>query len=145
MIRLTRRYHFAASHRLHNPSLSEPENRAVYGKCSHPFGHGHNYVLGVTVRGPIDERSGRVVDPRLLDQLVGEEVLRACDHKNLNVEVPEFAGGRLVPTSECLAQVIQARLLARWAEFMREGRPALERIQLEETGNNSFTLPVSGT
>ena len=74
MIRVTRRYEFSASHRLHAPGLTEEENGRLYGKCNNPFGHGHNYVLEVSVRGPVDPRSGRAVDPTKIDGLVRERV-----------------------------------------------------------------------
>src|SRR5258705_9984230 len=108
MIQVTRRYGFSASHRLHTPDLPEEENRRLYGKCNNPFGHGHNYVLEVSVRGPVEARSGRAVDPAALDQLVREKVLRALDHKNLNEEIEAFK--RLVPTSENLGLLIHERL-----------------------------------
>ena len=76
MFRVTRRYRFAASHRLHAPQLSEEENRRVYGKCNNPYGHGHNYVLEVSARGPLDPSTGRAVDPAALDELVARHVLR---------------------------------------------------------------------
>jgi len=136
MIHLTRRYRFAASHRLDAPQLSAEENRAVYGKCNNPWGHGHNYVLEVTVAGPVAE-DGRLVDPRKLDCLVEQQVLRPMDHRDLNTEVAEFA--RLVPTTENLAVVIGRRLRDAW-----RGTPALYKIRLEETSNNSFEL-ILGT
>jgi 6-pyruvoyltetrahydropterin/6-carboxytetrahydropterin synthase len=142
MIRLTRVYKFSASHRLHSPSLSVEVNRAIYGKCNNPYGHGHNYLLAVSVLGPLDSKSGRVADPRALDRLVREEILSAFDHKNLNIDVPEFADGKMVPTSECLLQVIQNRLEQAWLREFPTGWPAFERVHLEETKNNKFDLAV---
>ncbi len=138
MICLTRRYHFAASHRLHSPQLSEDANRELYGKCNNPFGHGHDYTLEVSVRGPIDRRTGRVVSLSALDRLVDEHVLRAFDHGNLNVEVPAF--GALVPTSENLTIEIRDRLGANWKRAFPEGGAILERVRLHETRRNTFEL-----
>jgi len=81
-MRLTRRYKFCASHRLHAAGLSDEENRAVYGKCNNPYGHGHDYVLEVCVKGPLDAETGRVVDVAVLDQLVTGGVLRDLDHNS---------------------------------------------------------------
>jgi 6-pyruvoyltetrahydropterin/6-carboxytetrahydropterin synthase len=131
VIRLTRVYRFSASHRLHAQALSDEANRETYGKCNNPFGHGHDYVLHVTVEGKLDE-FGRVVDVGALDRLVRENVVAACDHRNLNTEVPEFA--ELTPTSENLAIVAGERLAAAWPA----GWPGLARIRLEETKNNRF-------
>lgn len=144
MIRVTRKYRFSASHRLHNPALPDEQNRAIYGKCNNPYGHGHNYLLCVGVTGPVDEKSGRVVDPRDLDRLVEDEILRAFDHKNLNTETPEFAGGKMIPTSECLLLVIQQRLEKAWPRVFPSGLPRFERAHLEETKNNKFELAVQG-
>ena len=98
MIQVTRKYRFAASHRLTSPHLSESENVALYGKCHNPFGHGHNYELEVSVRGPLDERSGRAVDPVRLDRIVAEQVVNPFDQHDLNSEVEVFqrAGARTV-------------------------------------------------
>ena len=111
--------------------FADEENRETYGKCNNPFGHGHNYVLHVTVEGHLDN-SGRVVDVAALDALVQETVVRACDHRNLNTEVPEFRD--LTPTSENVTVVAQQRLSARWPGNW----PRLARIRLEETRNNRF-------
>ncbi len=136
MMSLTRRYRFCASHRLHTDRLSEDENRQVYGKCNNAFGHGHDYILEVTVRGPLDEATGRVASVGRLDRLVQEHVLKAFDCKNLNEEVEEFS--RLVPTSENLAEVVLGRLAENWQNAADSAWPALERVRLQETGRNSF-------
>jgi len=91
VIRLTRKYRLSASHRLHSAQLSEEVNQELYGKCNNPFGHGHNYEIEISVRGPVDPRSGRGVDCRVLDRLVRDEVLTPLHNRNLNTEVPEFA------------------------------------------------------
>ena len=112
VFRVTRRYEFAASHRLHSDQLSEEENRRLYGKCNNPYGHGHNYVVEVSVRGPLDEATGRAVDTAVLDGLVRREVLQPFDHRNLNTEVAVF--GEVVPTSENLGFEICRRLKRNW-------------------------------
>jgi 6-pyruvoyltetrahydropterin/6-carboxytetrahydropterin synthase len=137
-MRVTRRYHFAASHRLHSPRFSEEENRELYGKCSNPYGHGHDYVLDVTAIGPVDPVSGQAVHVPTLDRLVSEEVLKDFDHRYMNADLGEFKA--LVPTSENIIQVIEDRLMARWsAAFPAEG-PRLEGIRLRETKRNVFEL-----
>lgn len=135
MIRLTRKYRFCASHRLHASALSDDVNRALYGKCNHPYGHGHNYVLEVTVEGPLDG-SGRVCDPATLDGLVTRYVLRDLDHRNLNEDAPDFQ--RRVPTSENLAVAIEERLRSAWRSGFAGDWPRLTGIRLEETKRNSF-------
>jgi 6-pyruvoyltetrahydropterin/6-carboxytetrahydropterin synthase len=136
-MRLTRRYRFSASHRLHADGLSAAENAEIYGKCNNPYGHGHNYTVEIAVRGPVDPVSGRVVDPRVLDELVERSVLRAFDHQNLNT-LPEFAG--IVPTSENLGVEIRRRLAGAWPPGFAEGRPALDRVRVEETERNIFEI-----
>jgi 6-pyruvoyltetrahydropterin/6-carboxytetrahydropterin synthase len=128
-ISLTRRYRFSASHRLHSRRFGEERNRQLYGKCSNPHGHGHNYTVEVTVGGPVDPATGMVANLGDLDPFVGREVLEAFDHKYLNEEIPEFQD--VVPTTENLCREIYRRL-----------RPfpaaRLERVRIEETSNNSF-------
>jgi len=138
VFRVTRRYRFAASHRLHAPQLSEQENQRVYGKCSHPYGHGHNYVLEVSARGPLDSVTGRALDPAALDRLVARQVLTPFDHRNLNVEVAAFAS--VVPTSENLAVEIRRRLKGAWSAEFPDEWPKLDRIRIAETGNNMFEI-----
>ena len=137
-IRLTRRFRFAASHRLHSPQLSEEENGSLYGKCNNPYGHGHNYVVEVTVRGPVDSQLGRVADLEQLDQLVHANIVKQFDHRNLNEDVAEFSGP-LVPTTENLAAVVQARLSTAWPA----GLPPLDRVRIFETRNNIFEIQSS--
>ena len=126
---LTRRYRFSASHRLHSDTMSEEENRAVYGKCNNPYGHGHNYMLEVTVSGPVDGSTGMVCDLGELDDCVRREILERFDIENLNMR-REFRGS--VPTTENLSTVIYD-ILKR--EF---NRAHLEKVRLEETMMNSF-------
>jgi 6-pyruvoyltetrahydropterin/6-carboxytetrahydropterin synthase len=126
---LGRRYHFAASHRLHNPALSEEENYRLYGKCNNPYGHGHNYTLEVLVSGEVDPATGMIANLADLDGFVEREVLEPFDHKSLNEDVVAFRS--VVPTTENLC-----------IEIFRRLKPfpnaKLERIRVQETSNNSF-------
>jgi 6-pyruvoyltetrahydropterin/6-carboxytetrahydropterin synthase len=130
-ISLTRRYRFAASHRLHTTKLSEAENKRVYGKCSNPYGHGHNYVLEVTVTGPVDPETGMIANLGELDPFVRREVIEPFDRKFLNEEVGEFR--EQVATTENVSRAIFDRL---------RGFPLarLERVRIEETSKNSFEI-----
>jgi 6-pyruvoyltetrahydropterin/6-carboxytetrahydropterin synthase len=128
-IELGRRYHFSASHRLHSAHLSEEENCRVFGKCNNPFGHGHNYVLEVTVSGEVDPETGMIANLADLDGFVEKSVLLALDHKSLNDDVAAFQ--ERVPTTENLCLEIYRRLQG----FQRA---RLERVRIEETRNNSF-------
>jgi 6-pyruvoyltetrahydropterin/6-carboxytetrahydropterin synthase len=126
---LTRRYRFSASHRLHSPQMSAEENRATYGKCNNPHGHGHNYTLEVTVSGPVDQSTGMVCNLVDLDGFVEREVLSRYNIANLNT-LKEFA--QLVPTTENLSVEIY--------EILQRGfhHAHLERVRLDETMMNSF-------
>lgn len=137
MFRVTRTYRFPASHRLHAPQLSEEQNEAIYGKCNNPFGHGHNYVLEVTARGPADD-SGRTLDPGRLDGLVQQQVLTPFSHRNLNMDVDSFQGR--VPTSENLAVEICRRLKQNWAAVFPGEWPKLDRVRISETARNIFVV-----
>ncbi len=140
-IRLSRRYRFSASHRLYSDEMSETENRAVFGKCANPYGHGHDYVLDVRVCGPLDPETGRIVDLDTLDTLVKEAVLKPFEHSNLNVDIPEFSA--LVPTTENLALVVERRLAAQWHSKFFEAPldgVRLDRIRIEETKRNVFEV-----
>lgn len=128
---LTRRYAFAASHRLHSAAFSEEENQRLYGKCANPYGHGHNYVLEVSVTGPVDEATGMVANLADLDDFVNREVVEPFDHINLNEQVPVFR--EAVPTTENLCREIYRRL----AEFPHA---RLDRVRIEETSRNSFEM-----
>jgi 6-pyruvoyltetrahydropterin/6-carboxytetrahydropterin synthase len=126
---LTRRYRFAASHRLHRPEFSERENERIYGKCSNPHGHGHNYSLEVTVSGAVDPATGMVANLGDLDPFVEREVVEGFDYKYLNEEVPRFMSE--VPTAENICREIYRRLKPFPAAH-------LERVRIEETSKNSF-------
>lgn len=136
MIRLTKRYRFAASHRLHAPSLSDEENRELYGKCNNPYGHGHDFILEVRVRGRIDESTGLAVDQAKLDALVKRAVLDDFHMKDLNTQVPAFT--LLVPTSENVAREAKRRLCGNWLETFGGHGPALEAVRVLETKRNAF-------
>jgi 6-pyruvoyltetrahydropterin/6-carboxytetrahydropterin synthase len=107
---LTRRVRFAAAHRYSRPEWSEARNREVFGACANPSFHGHGYSVEVTVRGAVDEATGFVVDLALLDRVLASEVTARFDHRNINLDVPEFADGQLVPTGENLARFIFDRV-----------------------------------
>ncbi len=126
---LHRRYHFSASHRLHAESLSESENREVYGKCNNPFGHGHNYAVEVTVSGPVDPVTGMVMNLSELDAIVDKDVVARFDHANLNL-LPDFVN--TVPTTENLTVQVFEALRAKFPHIR------LERVRIEETSNNTF-------
>ena len=126
---LTRRYVFSASHRLHSDQLSVEENRATYGKCNNPYGHGHNYIVEITVSGPVDEQTGMVCNLVDLDSFVQGQVVERYDHQSLNL-LPEFANS--VPTTENLC-------LSIYKIVKRGFRGAhLDKIRIEETMMNSF-------
>jgi 6-pyruvoyltetrahydropterin/6-carboxytetrahydropterin synthase len=128
-IELVRRYRFSASHRLHSSKLSEEENRRVYGKCDNPYGHGHNYVVEVSVSGTVDPATGMLANLADLDSFVEREVLEPFDHKSLNEDVAAFRDN--VPTTENVCKEIYQRL-----KHFPKAR--LERVRVEETGNNTF-------
>jgi len=128
-IELGRRYRFAASHRLHTPQLSEEENYRVFGKCNNPHGHGHNYVVEVTLSGEVDPATGMIANLADLDTFVEQQVLEEFDHRSLNEDIAAFR--EKVPTSENLCIEIFRRL-------KHFPHAKLERVRIQETGNNSF-------
>jgi 6-pyruvoyltetrahydropterin/6-carboxytetrahydropterin synthase len=128
-----RRYGFSASHRLHCDELTDAENRRVYGKCNHPHGHGHNYVVEVIVGGEVDAVTGMVCDMVKLDDCVRREVLDRFDHTNLNFY--EGFGG-LVPTTENFN--IEVYRLLKDAFTQAE----VVSVRIEETAKNSFEYPA---
>lgn len=135
MISITRRYRFSASHRLHVPSLSEARNAKLFGKCNNPFGHGHDYVLSVTVAGEVDEQTGLILPTNLLDKLVETNVLELVSHRNLNRDVPAF--DEIVPTTENLALLVAGLLESTWPE---EIEARLARVHVQETDRNGFEV-----
>jgi 6-pyruvoyltetrahydropterin/6-carboxytetrahydropterin synthase len=126
---LSRRYLFSASHRLHSEAMSAQENERTYGKCNNPYGHGHNYIVELTVSGQVNEKTGMVCNLADLDTFIEREVLSRFDHENLNT-LQEFS--QQVPTTENLCVQIY--------EIVQRGFPQahLERVKLEETMMNSF-------
>jgi 6-pyruvoyltetrahydropterin/6-carboxytetrahydropterin synthase len=125
---LSRRYHFSASHRLHVDELSPEENRAMFGKCNNPFGHGHNYVVQVTISGPVEPATGMVTNLGDLDLFAQREMLDLYDHANLNMLEPFLDQAS---TTENLSREV-------WRVFSAYPHAKLERVHIEETGNNSF-------
>lgn len=109
---LTRRVTFAAAHRYRRADWSDAKNAEVFGACANPNYHGHGYACEVTVRGDVDRVTGMVIDLGLLDRVLHDEVTARFDHRNLNVEVPEFGDGGMIPTGENLARVIGERVQA---------------------------------
>jgi 6-pyruvoyltetrahydropterin/6-carboxytetrahydropterin synthase len=116
---LTRRVAFAAAHRYRRPEWSDEKNEAVFGACARPHYHGHSYVCDVTVEGSIDPTTGFAADLGILDAILTDEVRDRFDHRNINVEVPEFADGVMVPTGENLARFIFEKVRARLPEGNR--------------------------
>ena len=140
MVYLTRRYKFSAAHRLHSEKLTDEENQMFYGKCNNPEGHGHNYILEVTVTGPVNDETGMCFDVKELDRVIQELILEKFDHKHLNYEVPEFKEN--VPTGENIVRVVWEIL----SENLSNGRnvpskspsTGLVRLKLHETRDNFF-------
>jgi 6-pyruvoyltetrahydropterin/6-carboxytetrahydropterin synthase len=137
---LSRRYHFSASHRLHSDRFDDAKNREVFGKCSNPHGHGHNYTVQVTLSGQVDPLTGMVCNLGDLDAFAKANLIERFDHKNLNT-LDCFANR--VSTTENLSMEIH-RIFSSF--------PAahLERVHVEETSNNSFdyagdAMPAAGT
>ena len=116
---LTRRVAFAAAHRYRRPEWDDARNAATFGPCARPSFHGHSYVCDVTVRGDIDPVTGFCVDLAALDRVLATEVHERFDHRNINLDVPEFADGLLVPTGENLARFIFERVQAALGETAR--------------------------
>ncbi|MBA3976152.1 MAG: 6-pyruvoyl tetrahydrobiopterin synthase [Candidatus Solibacter sp.] len=140
-VRLTRRYRFSSSHRLHAPVLSDEENRRIYGKCNNPYGHGHDYLLEVTVEGEADARTGRVLPLALLDGLVRRVVIEPMDRRDLNTEIDEFAA--LAPTTENLAVVAARRISEAWPHVLPGVAARLDKIRIHETRNNIFEISAA--
>jgi 6-pyruvoyltetrahydropterin/6-carboxytetrahydropterin synthase len=130
-LRMTRIYEFAASHRLHSPELSDEENRELFGKCNYPNGHGHNYILEITVVGPVDARTGRVLPPDLMDAIVEREIVDRYDHRHFNYDIPEFQG--IIPSTEVVTKIIWERLIG---EIPAPAR--LASVVIRETARNIF-------
>ncbi|MEP7351955.1 MAG: 6-carboxytetrahydropterin synthase [Acidobacteriota bacterium] len=129
-MKLTGRYRFVAAHRLDTPTLTPEQNRRLYGKCNNPYGHGHDYIVDITIEGAVDS-DGLIASREQMDALVKNAVLQRVDHKNLNVDLAEFHSA--VPTTENLATVIRAWLEEAWT------LPAkLVAVRISETERNTF-------
>jgi 6-pyruvoyltetrahydropterin/6-carboxytetrahydropterin synthase len=125
---LSRRYHLSASHRLHSDAFSAEQNRAVYGKCNNPHGHGHNYVVEITVAGPVDSTTGMVCDLGQLDAFAQKNLLQRFDTMNLNT-LDLFR--EVVSTTENLTIEV-------FRIFEQFPGAKLQRVRIQETSNNSF-------
>jgi 6-pyruvoyltetrahydropterin/6-carboxytetrahydropterin synthase len=127
---VTVKVYFEAAHRLHNPSQSDEWNRRVFDKCNNPHGHGHNYVLEVSVEGEVDQDSGYLVDMKDLKEILRKVVVDEVDHRHLNIEVPWLAD--VNPTAENLARVFFGRIASALPEGLK-----LARVTVHETERNS--------
>ncbi|HEX6816338.1 MAG TPA: 6-carboxytetrahydropterin synthase [Gemmatimonadaceae bacterium] len=135
LAQLSRRVEFAAAHRYRRPDWSDERNRAVFGPCANPNFHGHDYTCTVTVRGAIDDTTGMIVDLGALDRILDDEITSRFDHRNINLDVPEFADGRLVPTGENIARFIFERVEPRLPAGVE-----LVRVDLAEDDTLSATV-----
>lgn len=133
MIFVTRRAHFNAAHRLHNPDKSDDWNRKTFGKCNLPNWHGHNYVIEVTVVGEPDPETGFVIDLGELKSIIKEKILDPCDHRNLNLDVPFLQG--IIPTTENLVRAFFEELRADVEKACKNGGK-LYKVKLFETERN---------
>ena len=130
MLYITRKVTFSAAHRLHNLKLSDKENKYIYGECNNPNGHGHNYVLEVTVRGNVPDKTGMVIDLKDLKKIITENIIEKVDHKYLNKDVDFMSD--IIPTAENL--VIQFWKILKKA--LLENNTELYELKLYETENN---------
>jgi 6-pyruvoyltetrahydropterin/6-carboxytetrahydropterin synthase len=126
---ITRKAEFSASHRCYNPSLSEEQNRDLYGERASSHGHGHNYILEVTLDGEPDQVTGMVVDLKVLKDIINDQVVEPMDHRHLNHEVPPF--DRVIPTLENLTQHVWRRL----EPHLRFENARLRNIRVYETSD----------
>lgn len=134
---LTRKVRFSAAHRYHRPEWSEARNRATFGPCANPHGHGHNYLLEVQVVGEPDPETGFCVDLGELDAVLRDEVMEPLDHRHLNHDIEEFAPGRLVPTTENVVLWIWERLQLRLGDSLRRLRLHEDETFWVEYGGDS--------
>jgi len=134
----SRRYRLSASHRLHVAAFTDEQNRATYGKCNNPYGHGHNYHVEVTVRGPVNAVTGMVVDLVELDTLAKRELLDRFDVANLNLDA---AFRETVPSTENFVIEVE-RIFREGVPLLGSGGARLHTVRIEETSNNSFEYPV---
>jgi 6-pyruvoyltetrahydropterin/6-carboxytetrahydropterin synthase len=130
MVYVTRRETFSAAHRLYNPNYTEEENNKIFGKCSNPNWHGHNYVLEVIVAGSVDQETGFVINLAELKEIIREHIIKKVDHKNLNLETDFMKG--IIPTTENITVAIWKQLINK----IPKGK--LYSVKLSETENNFF-------
>jgi 6-pyruvoyltetrahydropterin/6-carboxytetrahydropterin synthase len=132
IVEITHCQEFSASHRLHNPALSDEENQRLFGPCNNPHGHGHNYVVEVTLRGEVPTETGMVMDLNVLSGIVHEKIFSRVDHRHLNHDVPFLSG--LITTAENVAVAFWAEIQASLTDF-----PGckLHRVRVRESANNS--------
>jgi 6-pyruvoyltetrahydropterin/6-carboxytetrahydropterin synthase len=133
LVFVTRQAHFNAAHRLHNPDKSDEWNASTFGKCNYPNWHGHNYVIKVTVAGLPDPETGYVIDLGKLKQIMKDQILDPCDHRNLNIDVPFLKG--IIPTSENLVIAFYNQLKEQVEAVASEGS-VLYSVELFETERN---------
>ena len=136
LMQLTRRLRFSAAHRYHRPEWSEEQNRAAFGPCANPHGHGHDYLLEVTLEGEVDPETGFSVDLGALDALLQEQVVAPLDHQHLNFAVPEFAPGGQIPTTENILLLLWERLNGRL--------PGARLVRLRLHENRDFYVDYAG-
>ena len=129
---VTVKVYFEAAHRLHNPDKGDEWNRKIFGKCNNPHGHGHNYVLEVTVEGEVDPDIGYLIDMKDLKEVLRTSVVNEVDHRHLNIEVPWLAG--INPTAENLARVFYERVASNLDDALH-----LASVTVHETERNSAT------
>ena len=134
LVFITRKAHFNAAHRLHNPAKSDQWNKRVFGRCNHENWHGHNYVIEVTVGGTPDEETGYVIDLTDLKKIVQERIVEKCDHRNLNLDVDFLES--VIPSTENLAKIFFQELEEPVGKAS-SGRAFLYSVRLEETDRNS--------
>lgn len=139
-MQLTRRVRFSAAHRYHRPEWSEERNRETFGPCANPHGHGHDYLLEVTVEGEVDPITGFSVDLGALDALLQAQVVAPLDHQHLNFVVADFAEGGLIPTTENILLVIWNTLEVAFPGALPDAR--LVRLRLHE--NRDFYVDYAG-
>jgi 6-pyruvoyltetrahydropterin/6-carboxytetrahydropterin synthase len=128
---ITRRFNFSASHRVYNPRLSDEENFKIYGKCSNPNGHGHNYIIDITVAGEVDPETGFVMDLTELKEIVNIRIIEKVDHRNLNTDV-DFMNG-VLPSTENIAIKFWEQIESK----INNNKRKLYSIKIQETINNS--------
>lgn len=135
MLTITRSFEFCAGHRLFRPDWSDERNREIFGLCSNPNGHGHNYRLEVSVTGPVDPETGMILNLRQLKEIVREQIIAQVDHKNLNLDVAWMKG--VIPTTENFAEKMWEQLSSLLARQAPKAK--LDQIVLHETSNNKVT------